>query len=62
MTRPVWDGSGFVPRKMMNLSSSFDHRVVDGAPMARALADLEAILAGPIADELAGLARRASAA
>lgn len=28
--RPVWDGSQFVPRKMMNLSSSFDHRVVDG--------------------------------
>lgn len=28
--RPVWDGSGFVPRKVMNLSSSFDHRIVDG--------------------------------
>jgi len=28
--RPVWDGRDFVPRKMMNLSSSFDHRVVDG--------------------------------
>lgn len=27
---PVWDGHGFAPRKMMNLSSSFDHRVVDG--------------------------------
>jgi 2-oxoisovalerate dehydrogenase E2 component (dihydrolipoyl transacylase) len=30
MVRPIWDGSTFVPRKMMNLSSSFDHRVVDG--------------------------------
>jgi 2-oxoisovalerate dehydrogenase E2 component (dihydrolipoyl transacylase) len=30
MVRPVWDGSTFVPRKMMNLSSSFDHRVIDG--------------------------------
>jgi len=30
MMRPVWDGGAFVPRKMMNLSSSFDHRVVDG--------------------------------
>ena len=30
MMRPVWDGSGFIPRKMMNLSSSFDHRVIDG--------------------------------
>lgn len=28
--RPVWDGSGFVPRRMMNLSSSFDHRIIDG--------------------------------
>lgn len=30
VTRPVWDGDTFVPRKMMNLSCSFDHRVVDG--------------------------------
>jgi 2-oxoisovalerate dehydrogenase E2 component (dihydrolipoyl transacylase) len=30
VTRPVWDGERFVPRQMMNLSSSFDHRVVDG--------------------------------
>ena len=30
MVRPVWDGSNFIPRKMMNLSSSFDHRVIDG--------------------------------
>ena len=29
-TRPVWDGSGFTPRRLMNLSSSFDHRVIDG--------------------------------
>lgn len=28
--RPMWDGTEFVPRKVMNLSSSFDHRVVDG--------------------------------
>jgi 2-oxoisovalerate dehydrogenase E2 component (dihydrolipoyl transacylase) len=28
--RPVWNGTSFVPRSMMNLSSSFDHRVVDG--------------------------------
>jgi len=30
MMRPVWNGAAFLPRKMMNLSSSFDHRVVDG--------------------------------
>src|SRR5690606_14285697 len=29
MIRPVWDGSQFIPAKMMNLSSSFDHRVID---------------------------------
>jgi 2-oxoisovalerate dehydrogenase E2 component (dihydrolipoyl transacylase) len=28
--RPSWNGTEFVPRKMMNLSSSFDHRVIDG--------------------------------
>jgi hypothetical protein len=39
-----------------------DHRVVDGAPMARALGELEAILAGPIAEELASLARQPAAA
>jgi hypothetical protein len=30
----------------------YDHRVLDGATVARALADLEAVLNGPIADEL----------
>jgi hypothetical protein len=40
----------------------YDHRMIDGAPLARALAELEAILQGPIADELAGLKRRVSAA
>ena len=30
MVRPVWDGKTFVPRRMMNISSSFDHRVIDG--------------------------------
>ena len=28
--RPWWDGQQFSPRKMMNISCSFDHRVVDG--------------------------------
>ena len=41
--RPVWDGQDFVPRKIMNLSSSFDHRVIDGwdaAVFVRKLKDL----------------------
>ena len=33
--RPVMRGGGVVPRQMMNLSSSFDHRVVDGLPAAK---------------------------
>ncbi|WP_136657315.1 dihydrolipoamide acetyltransferase family protein [Nitratireductor sp. XY-223] len=28
--RPVYQDGAFVPRKIMNLSSSFDHRIVDG--------------------------------
>ena len=28
--RPHWNGSAFEPRRMMNLSCSFDHRVIDG--------------------------------
>jgi 2-oxoisovalerate dehydrogenase E2 component (dihydrolipoyl transacylase) len=28
--RPVWNGSSFVPRSVMNVSASFDHRIVDG--------------------------------
>jgi 2-oxoisovalerate dehydrogenase E2 component (dihydrolipoyl transacylase) len=28
--RPHWNGAEFVPRKIMNLSSAFDHRVIDG--------------------------------
>ncbi len=40
----------------------YDHRMIDGAPLARALAELEAILQGPIAEELASLKRHVSAA
>jgi pyruvate/2-oxoglutarate dehydrogenase complex dihydrolipoamide acyltransferase (E2) component len=40
----------------------YDHRLIDGAPLARALAELEAVLQGPIAEELAGLKKQAEAA
>ena len=50
-TRPVWDGTTFVPRLMQPLSLSYDHRVVDGALAARftvavkeSLADLRRVL------------------
>ncbi len=32
--RPLWDGEQFLPRLTMNLSSSFDHRVIDGMDAA----------------------------
>ncbi len=41
--RPMWNGDNFEPRKMMNLSCSFDHRVIDGwdaAMFVKALKDL----------------------
>lgn len=47
MTRPVWDGSQFIPRKMMNLSSSFDHRVVDGWDAATFVQRIKALLETP---------------
>jgi len=33
--KPVWNGKEFIPRLMMPLSLSYDHRVVDGAMGAR---------------------------
>jgi pyruvate dehydrogenase E2 component (dihydrolipoamide acetyltransferase) len=44
-TKPVWDGKQFVPRLMLPLSLSWDHRVVDGASAARFNAHLAALLA-----------------
>ena len=43
--KPVWTGSEFVPRLMMPLGLSFDHRVVDGAAAARFNAYLASVLA-----------------
>ena len=42
--RPVWDGDRFVPRKMLPLSLSYDHRVIDGAAGARFTTYLAEIL------------------
>lgn len=47
MVRPVWDEQQFVPRKMMNLSSSFDHRVVDGWDAAVFVQRLKTLLETP---------------
>jgi pyruvate dehydrogenase E2 component (dihydrolipoamide acetyltransferase) len=34
-TKPVWDGKAFVPRKMLPLTLSYDHRVINGADAGR---------------------------
>lgn len=39
-TAPVWDGEAFVPRLMLPLCLSYDHRVIDGALAARFTAHL----------------------
>jgi 2-oxoisovalerate dehydrogenase E2 component (dihydrolipoyl transacylase) len=45
--RPLWDGTQFVPCKMMNLSSSFDHRVIDGWDAAIFVQRLKELLENP---------------
>nr|ALV86449.1 dihydrolipoamide acetyltransferase [uncultured bacterium 18] len=44
-TEPRWDGKAFVPRLILPLSLSWDHRVIDGAAAARFNAYLCQILA-----------------
>lgn len=43
--RPIWDGEAFIPRLMLPLSLSYDHRVIDGALAARFTTYLARILA-----------------
>jgi pyruvate dehydrogenase E2 component (dihydrolipoamide acetyltransferase) len=43
--KPHWDGNAFVPRLMLPLSLSYDHRVIDGAAAARFAAYLAQVLA-----------------
>lgn len=52
--KPVYDGGGFVPRLMLPLSLSYDHRAIDGAAAVRfnsflvsALSDVESLLRQP---------------
>ncbi len=46
-TLPQWDGTAFQPRKMMNLSSSFDHRVIDGWDAAVFIQRIKTLLETP---------------
>lgn len=45
--RPMWNGTTFVPRKVMNLSCSFDHRVVDGWDAAVFVQRIKSLLETP---------------
>jgi 2-oxoisovalerate dehydrogenase E2 component (dihydrolipoyl transacylase) len=47
VVRPVWQGGQFVPRTMMNLSSSFDHRVIDGYVAAQFVQRIKRLLEAP---------------
>ncbi len=42
--KPKWDGSKFIPKLMLPLSVSYDHRVVDGANGARFITQLNYLL------------------
>ncbi len=42
--KPVWDGENFVPRLMLPLSLSYDHKVIDGADGARFTTTLSKLL------------------
>jgi 2-oxoisovalerate dehydrogenase E2 component (dihydrolipoyl transacylase) len=45
--RQVWRDGGFVARKIMNLSSSFDHRIVDGWDAAVFIQKVKALIEKP---------------
>jgi pyruvate dehydrogenase E2 component (dihydrolipoamide acetyltransferase) len=45
--RPVWKDGAFVPRLMLPLSLSYDHRVIDGAEAVRFVVALAEALAHP---------------
>jgi pyruvate dehydrogenase E2 component (dihydrolipoamide acetyltransferase) len=52
--KPVWDGKQFLPRQMLPLSLSYDHRLIDGAQGARFAVYLAKMLGDP-ASLLAGV-------
>jgi pyruvate dehydrogenase E2 component (dihydrolipoamide acetyltransferase) len=42
--KPLWNGSEFVPRNMLPLALSYDHRVVNGGDAGRYMTELVALL------------------
>jgi 2-oxoisovalerate dehydrogenase E2 component (dihydrolipoyl transacylase) len=47
VVRPVWESGNFRPRKIMNLSSSFDHRIIDGWDAALFVHRIKSLLETP---------------
>lgn len=45
--RPSWNGTAFVPRTMMNISASFDHRIIDGWDAAVFVQRMKTLLESP---------------
>ncbi len=45
--RPHWDGHEFTPRRMMNLSCAFDHRIIDGWNAAVFVQRIKTLLENP---------------
>ena len=42
--KPVWNGSEFIPRKLMPLALSYDHRVINGSDAGKFMTELVHIL------------------
>jgi pyruvate dehydrogenase E2 component (dihydrolipoamide acetyltransferase) len=42
--KPVWNGTDFVPRKMLPLALAYDHRAVNGADAGKFMTELVALL------------------
>jgi len=42
--KPKWNGSEFIPKLMLPLSMSYDHRVIDGALAARFTVHLASVM------------------
>jgi len=63
-TIPVWSSflnyGPIAPDGGVDIYLSVDHRVIDGGPAARAIRALEAMLNGPVLDELRALASTSS--
>ena len=45
--RPVWMDGAFIPREIMNLSSSFDHRIIDGWDATQFIHHFKELLEAP---------------